>query len=190
MLNRISALIVISVLLIQGCAATIIAGGAGVAAVAVDQRTAGTVVEDQTIEFRIAKGLHQDAELLAQANVSATSYNHVVLLTGESPNEKLKKRVYNIVAKDPKVKQIYNRIEIRKPLPLRARNFDIWLSTKVKTKLFSIEKLEALKIKVVSSNTTVYLMGLVSRELADIAADTTARIDGVHKVIRAFEYTD
>jgi len=190
MQNRIRALVIISALLIQGCAATIIAGGAGVAAVAVDQRTTGTVVEDQAIEFRIANGLHGDAELLAQANVSATSYNHVVLLTGESPSEILKERVYNIAAKDSKVKKIYNRIEIRNPLPLRARNFDIWLSTKVKTKLFSIKKLEALKIKVISSNTTVYLMGLVSRELADIAADTTSRIDGVHKVIRAFEYVD
>lgn len=190
MLNRTNTLVIISVLIMQGCAASIIAGGAGVAAVAVDQRTAGTVVEDQTIEFRIANGLHQDAELLAQANVSATSYNNVVLLTGESPNEILKERVYNIVAKDPKVKKIYNRIEIREPLSLRARNFDIWLSTRVKTKLFAIEKLEALKIKVISSNATVYLMGLVPRELADTAADTTSRIEGVHKVIRAFEYTD
>jgi len=179
-----------SLLLIQGCAATIIAGGAGVAAVAVDERTAGTVVEDQAIEFRIANGFHQDAELVTQTNISATSYNNVVLLTGESPNEILKERVYNIVAKDLEVKKIHNKIEIRQPLPLRARNFDIWLSTRVKTKLFVIEKLESLKIKVISSNATVYLMGLVSRELADTAANTASRIEGVHKVIRAFEYTD
>ncbi len=190
MLNRTTTLIVISALLIQGCAASIIAGSAGVAAVAVDKRTAGTVIEDQAIEFRIAKGLHNDTELMNQAHISAISYNNIVLLTGESPNEALRERVYNIVDRDPKVKQIHNRITLRDPLPLRARNFDIWLSTKVKTKLFATKKLAALQIKVVSSDTTVYLMGLVPRELADTAAEITSRIEGVRKVIRAFEYTD
>ncbi len=177
--------------ILQGCAGVIVAGGAaGAATIATDARTTGTLVDDQAIEFRITSGFQSDKDLAEKTHISVVSYNRVVLLSGEVPTAELRSRAYNIVKEQPDVKRIFNEIHVAQPLPLRARNYDTWLTAKVKTKLLGTENLNALNIKVVTSNTTVYLMGLLSREQAQKAAETASSLNGVSKVVKAFEYSD
>jgi osmotically-inducible protein OsmY len=49
---------------------------------------------------------------------------------------------------------------------------------------------DASRIKVVSSQKTVYLMGLVTREQGDKVAEIVRNIGGVEKVVKIFDYTD
>ena len=45
-------------------------------------------------------------------------------------------------------------------------------------------------IKVVTENSTVYLMGLITREMATTAADIARNTSGVERVVKIFEYID
>lgn len=176
---------------LTGCPAAIFAGGtAGAASIASDQRTTGTVIEDQAIEFRIANSIQANPELGKNSHVSVTSYNNYVLLTGETPSEDLRNLAYEIALQDPKVKKVYNELQLAEPLPLNARNYDSWLTTKVKTKLLTVKEINSFQVKVVTSNQTVYLLGIVPDTTGNLAAEVAAQVDGVQKVVKAFEYSE
>lgn len=176
---------------LQGCAPAIVAGGAaGAASVASDKRSAGTIIDDQAIEFRIASKLQSDDEMVEKTNISVTSYNGTVLLTGETPTQALKEKAYSYAQEDSKIKQIHNEISIREPLPFKARNYDTWLTTKIKTKLLTTKDVNSFDVKVVTSDTTVYLLGMINRQDADTVTRVIANIQGVTRIVKAFEYTD
>lgn len=173
---------------LTGCPAIVVAGGtAGAASLASDQRTAGTLVEDQAIEFRIANSLLANPELAKNSHISVTSYNNSVLLTGEAPSEDLRNLAQEVAKQDPKVRKVYNEIEVTEPLALSARNYDSWLTTKVKTKLLTVKEINSFQVKVVTSNQTVYLLGIIPNDTANLAAEAAAQVDGVLKVVKAFE---
>lgn len=176
---------------LSGCAGVFVVGGAaGAASVASDSRSAGTILDDQTIEFRIANQIASERDMAEKTNISVTSYNMMILLTGEAKTPQLRSRAFNIARNDSKARKVYNEIQISEPLPLKARNFDSWLTTKVKSALVGTKDINALNIKVVTSNTTVYLLGIVPRKQGQIAAETSSKVEGVTKVVKAFEYTD
>ncbi|MFP6835158.1 MAG: BON domain-containing protein [Pseudomonadales bacterium] len=49
---------------------------------------------------------------------------------------------------------------------------------------------EASKVKVVTENGVVYLMGLLPRDEADDAVEVARRVYGVQKIVKVFEYLD
>ena len=69
----------------------------------------------------------------------------------------------------------------------------MWLTTKVNSVLLKENLLpgnDASRIKVVSSQHTVYLMGLVTHEEGDDIAQVVRNIGGVERVVKIFDYTD
>ncbi len=173
--------------LVSGCAGIVVGGAATSAVVANDPRTTGTVVEDQSIELKASRALQEVAEIKEQTNVSVTSYNQVVLLTGQAPTEALRKRVADVVAGVEKVRHIHNEVVVAAPSSMMSRTNDAVLTTKVKTRLFANSDLSAGRIKVVSEAGTVYLMGLVSTGQGDLAAEIASTTAGVQKVVKLFE---
>ena len=69
-----------------------------------------------------------------------------------------------------------------------SRASDSWLTTKVKSKLIAYKDIDSTKIKVVTENGVVYLMGLVFPEEGNRAARVTSETKGVRKVVKVFEY--
>ena len=104
-LARLAAVLAFATAL-TGCVGVLLGGAATGAAVVNDPRTTGTVVEDQSIEVKAAGALHNDAELSQQTNVNVTSYNQIVLLTGEAPTEDMRTRIFNLVKAIAKVRKI------------------------------------------------------------------------------------
>lgn len=176
---------------LSGCAVVAIGGaGAAATATAIDSRTTGAQVEDQSIELKAYRALNADAELKEEAHLNVTSYNSVVLLTGETPTPALRRRAVALVKGIDKVTHIYDEIAIAAPSSLVSRSGDAYLTAKVKTRMFADEQLSGLKIKVVTEDGVVYLMGLVSRAEADRATDIARRTGGARKVVRLFQHTD
>lgn len=176
---------------LSGCAVVAIGGaGAAATATAIDSRTTGAQVEDQTIELKAYRALNADAELKQEAHLNVTSYNSVVLLTGETPTPALRRRAVALVKGIDKVTHIYDEIAIAAPSSLVSRSGDAYLTAKVKTRMFADEQLSGLKIKVLTEDGVVYLMGLVSRAEADRATDIARRTGGAQKVVRLFQHTD
>lgn len=177
--------------LLQGCAAgVVVAGGATGAAVAHDQRTTGSVVEDQAIELKIANAIRGDKELNDQSHINVTSYNGLVLLTGEAPTEALRKRAEEHARNTQKVRKVYNELVLAAPSSLVSRSGDTVLTTKVKTRMVAEKDFDATRIKVVTENGVVYLMGLVPRDKAAIATQIASETGGVQRVVTLYEYVD
>ncbi len=172
---------------LQGCAPLVAGGAATTAVVTSDQRTTGTVIEDQVIETKAADFFGADAGLAQQSNLHATSYNQIVLLTGQAPTEELRKRAVEYVSRIAKVRHVYNEIEVANPLPLANRSNDALLTTKVKTKLFTVKDLKSTDVKVVTENGVVFLMGLLDTATGDAVAEVVAGVSGVQKVVKLFE---
>lgn len=178
---------------LNGCTTMVVGGAATGAAVAHDRRTPGTVIEDQTIEFKAYNALRKDKDLYDQSHINVTSYNMIVLLSGETPTEYYKQRAYEIVSSVDKVRRVYNELTVAAPSAIMSRSSDTMITAKVKTGLFNIDGLEGFdptRVKVVTENGTVYLMGLVTQQEGDAAAEKARTIGGVQRVVKLFEYID
>lgn len=168
-----------------GCAPLIVGGAmAGGALMVIDRRTSGTQIEDQTIELKAGSRIR---ELATFGHINVTSYNRVVLLTGEVPTEEDKRRVEDAVGRVEQVKTVVNELEVMANSSLGSRSSDSLLSTKVKATLVDAKDLQAPAIKVITERGTVFLMGLVTEREANRSADLIATIPGVRKVVKAFE---
>jgi len=175
---------------LSGCALIAVGGAASVATVAVDRRTPGAQLEDQTIEVKAGQALKSDPELKEQAHWNVISYNTVVLLTGETPTDAMRQKALELVKSVDKVTHVYNEITIAAPSSMVARTSDSYITTKVKTQLFANKNLTGIEIKVVTEKGVVYLMGIVSRAEAEVATDIARQTGGVQKVVKLFQYTD
>ncbi len=175
---------------LQGCAAVIVGGAATGAAVAHDSRTTGTVVDDEAIELKAGHAIRRDEELRRQTHINFTSYNNMVLVSGEAPTAELKKRVIEQIRRIPKVRRVYDEITIAAPSSLTSRSSDTLLTASVKGKLLTIRNFDGTRIKVVTEKGVVFLMGLVTRREGGIAAEASRQVSGVQKVVKLFEYTD
>ena len=173
---------------LTGCV-PVVATGIGVGAMmADDRRSTGVYLEDEEIEFRAGSRLREAKLDGVRANF--TSFNRRLLITGEAPTEALKARVSEIGRAVPGVKDVYNEMAIAGPIGFAARSNDGYITTKVKARLFDDSRINANHVKVVTANGVVFLMGLVKREEADIAAGIAARTTGVTRVVKVFEYLD
>ncbi len=181
------AALLTSAVALQGCAPIVAGGAATGAAVTSDQRTTGTVIEDQVIETKAGDFFRADAALSQQARISVTSYNQIALVTGQAPTEDLRKRAVEYVSRIAKVRHVYNEIEIGSPVTAMQISSDTVLTTKVKSRLLTVKDLKSTDVKVVSENGVVYLMGLLDQPTGDAVAEVVAGVSGVRKVVKLFE---
>jgi osmotically-inducible protein OsmY len=174
--------------LMSGCAGVLVGSVATGAVIADGERTTGTFVEDQAIELKTLEAIRGNLELRGQRHISVTSYNQIVLLTGQVPSTELREIAVSIASKIEKVRQIFNEIEIAAPSSMVTRSGDSLLTAKVKTKLFTLSGFDATKVKVVSENGVVFLMGILTAEGANIAAVAASQVGGAQKIVKLFEY--
>jgi osmotically-inducible protein OsmY len=86
------------------------------------------------------------------------------------------------------IKKVHNELEVAGPTSLIARANDNWLTTKIKSSMAVSSSTDANRIKVVTENGIVYLLGLLTREEADAAVQLTRKTYGVQKIVKVFEY--
>ena len=170
---------------LAGCAPLLVGGAMlGGTMMYVDRRTSGTQVEDQAIELKAASRVR---ELALPANVNVTSYNRLVLITGEVPREADKVAVEQVVTKVEAVRSVVNDLAIGEPSGVGSRASDSVISGKVKASFVDAKDLQAQAAKVVTERGVVYLMGRVTEREAARFADVARSVDGVRKVVRVFE---
>lgn len=181
-------IIIIALILLQGCAAAVVAGTAGAVSAANDRRTIGSQIDDNNIEIKATLALKKVPNLSEQANISVVSVNGTILLVGQVPSNNLMSQAAQAVRSAVTVKNIHNQLRIGTRIGIATQTHDTWLTSKVKTKLLTAETITGNNIKVVTENSEVFLMGLVSEEEADMAVEIARHVNGVKRVIKAFEY--
>jgi osmotically-inducible protein OsmY len=167
-----------------------VAGVATALTVAHARRPASVVLADDTIEIQAMNLLHEHPEIAAESNISINSYNLMVLLTGQAATQTLSDRFAGLVAELPKVAKVVNEVAVGPNLGLSETSKDLYLASQAKLALsnINISGFDPLRVHVVVSAGTVYLLGLVTQEEADAAAEKVRYVSGVTKVIKLFEY--
>lgn len=177
-----------SFLLVQGCSDFLSLTNKGPIEEDLGYRSAGQVIDDQLLETKALVNLDKADPGLAQSNIGVTSFNGSVLLTGQVASEQLRQLASDTVAKLRSTKRVHNEITVSGKASMVARSNDGWLTTKLKSKMLANGKIQSDRIKVVTENGVVYLMGLVTRDEGKRAADVARETAGVQKVIIIFEY--
>jgi osmotically-inducible protein OsmY len=153
-----------------------------------DRRTSATQIEDSGIERKINNRIEE--KFGSEVHLDVVSYNRYVVLLGQAPTQQNKDDIGAIALGVENVRNVQNEIVVGPATSSGTRANDAYLTSKVKTRLATASKVSPARIKVVSENSVVYLMGLVTRKEADEATDIASKTGGVQKVVTVFEYTD
>ncbi|MFO1271487.1 MAG: BON domain-containing protein [Rubrivivax sp.] len=168
-----------------GCAPLVVGGAmVGGGLVAIDRRTSGAQVEDQAIELKAASRVR---ELATLGHVNVTSYNRMVLITGEVPTDEDKAKVEDAIGRLENVRSVVNELGVGANSSFGSRSNDTLLTTKVKATLVDAKDLQANAFKVLTERGEVFLMGRVTEREANRSADVAASVPGVKKVVKVFE---
>ncbi|MDR0769615.1 MAG: BON domain-containing protein [Burkholderiales bacterium] len=172
----------------SGCAPLLVGAAATTGVVvATDRRKTGAQLDDTTTSTAIAYKVN--AQYGERVRVSVTSYNGIILLTGEVPDQTIWDGVAQIAAKEERVRAVENELLIGSLSSLSSRANDSYITSKVKAR-FVDSQFSPTHVKVVTERGTVYLMGLVKRAEGAQAADIARKTSGVKRVVLIFEYTD
>ena len=183
--------IILSTQLLNACSPLIVAGtvaGAG-ATVATDRRSPDNMIEDQAIEIQSTDYLYSHEDFGKKVHVSVTSFNGIVLLVGEVLSEKSKQTIVNKITRMRGVKKVIDAINVKNLTTAADRSNDVWITSKVKSHLIA-EKGLLTRSKVITSDSNVYLMGIVSNKEAQNILNIVKEVDGVNSVTPLFESLD
>ena len=174
--------------LLGGCIAALAGGAAAGGLMAADRRTTGIYTEDENIEWKVSLAISQ--KLGDKVHVNVTSFNRIVLLTGEAPTEELRQEIEKTAKGVENIRELRNEVVVATPTTIGTWSEDSYITTKVKSRMLGNSDVSANNVKVVTENGVVYLMGLVTRKEGNAAAQVASTTSGVKKVVKVFEYTD
>lgn len=170
---------------LSACVPLVVGGAAMTAMVAVDRRTSGTQLEDESIELRGASRLR--GAFGDRAHINITSFNRQVLLTGEVANDADRQQAEQIVSRVENVRSVVNELAPMGISSLTQRSSDTLITGKVKASLVDARDLYVAAFKVVTERSTVYMMGRVTQREADRATAIARQVGGVARVVRIFD---
>ena len=152
------------------------------------RRTLGVRLDDGLIQRTASRQIDAADERLKVSHVTVTSFDGIVLLTGQVENDELRQLAEDSIKDIRKIRKIHNEIRIGGGIGIFARSADSWLQTKVRTRLVAHEEIDAFRIKVVAEDDVVYLLGIVPRSQGDAAVAIARSVFGVERVVKVFEY--
>jgi len=170
---------------LQGCIALLGAGAVAGGLSLNDRRTGGTQIEDQAIELKSGGRLRE--AIGDKGHVNVTSYNRIVLISGEVPSEADKAAAEKAVRDIEGVNNVVNELEVGPNSTISTRSSDTVITTRVKSALIDAKDVQASAIKVITERGNVYLMGRVTEREATRASEVARAQPSVLKVVRVFE---
>ena len=179
-------LALLSTLLSVSACFPLMAGGAVMTGfVAVDRRTSGAMLEDQSIELKTGSRI-RDA-LGEKVHISVTSYNRKVLLTGEAPDQKDKERAGEIAKNIDNVTSVWTEVGVTSITTLTERTNDLVMAGRIKADLIDAKDLFSNAYKIVVERGTVYVMGRITAREAKRVSSVVSGVTGVKKVVLVHE---
>jgi osmotically-inducible protein OsmY len=155
-------------------------------------RSIGNKIDDQFLEPDVANAISRSHPDLTgpTSHIVVTSYNGVILLAGQTPRDDLKQKAGQIANGVQGVKKLHNELQVLQPTSALARSNDALITSKIKTLMLADSKVPASKVKVVTENGVVYLMGIVTRAEGGAATNVAQGVSGVQKIVALYQYTN
>lgn len=172
--------------LLTGCVAAVVAGAA-TGLVVYDRRSVTMIERDARIFHVVHTAIVSDPRFHG-SHIVVSSFNQVVLLSGETPIASLRGVAQKIAQTTPNVRRVYNEVVVGQPSLLTERSKDVWITGEVRTRLLTKKGLESGSIRVITENEVVFLMGIATAEQANLAVDVAREVGGVRKVVKVFQY--
>ena len=184
--------LLITLLLINGCS-TLAIGTSEVTGISLfhDRRSIQKITRDEQIETAINIELYLDDVVRELTHFNVIAFNGIVLITGEAPGRKVRNRISAIARKIAGVRLLQNHMVLAYPSSFANRSNDSLITSKVKFRFSNSPNMpgfDTTRIKVLTENGQVFLMGLVYKKEARIATENARRVSGVQRVIMVFEY--
>jgi osmotically-inducible protein OsmY len=157
------------------------------------RRTTGTVLNDQSLERTVIKSIRNHPSFSEDDHIKIEVHQGVVLLAGETVSEENRSLATTLAEKPRLTERVVNDLKVGERVGFGGKLDNSWLTSKVNSALITENPLpgsDTSRIKAISSQNTVYLMGMVSREEGDAVAEVVRNIRGVEKVVKVFDYTD
>lgn len=165
----------------------LVATGVGVGAMMIDdRRSSGAYIDDEVIENKILVKLGE--RLDARAHVNSTSFNRIVLLSGEVPTDEAKRIAEEVARGQASVRNVVNELVVGPYTAFSSRSNDTLITSKVKARFVDANKFSANHVKVITENGVVFLMGMVKPQEAADASEIARHTGGVTRVVKVFEY--
>ena len=178
--------VTLGVTALSGCVPVLIGGAVGTTAfVTTDRRTTGAQMADEVMEKRIHYEISQ--AIPNNLHLTVTSYNRRILLTGEVGSESDKLTAQRVAQNSLEVSSVVNELMVGPVSSMTQRMSDSTLAGKVRTQLITTSGVSLNQMKVTVDRGIVYLMGLVTQEEAQKAADIASRVPGTKSVVTAVE---
>jgi osmotically-inducible protein OsmY len=143
---------------------------------------------DQMLYVKVDRAVHWYNKQYGDSHVDVSVFDHVVILTGEVPSEALRSQLVTTVKQVKGVTEVENLTTLNEPISSLTSISDSWITTKIRTRLIADNDIDPDRIKVITENGTVYLIGLVFIDEAETATQIARQTSGVQKVVRVFSY--
>ncbi len=156
-----------------------------------DRRDTATIIKDEKIETEATLALNLEEDIRQHVHFNITAFNGRLLVTGEVPIQTLMPKINAILQQVDDVKVVQNYMLLTPVASPSSRIYDGVITAKVKMAMASDPKLPGLdttRIKVVTENGRVFLMGLVYEKEGMAAVQAAIQQQGVREVIKIFEF--
>lgn len=153
-----------------------------------NKRSRGAWIDDQSLNTIVEHNIEKShPDLDKRSNIEVNSFNGVILITGQVPDEELIAIATATAESVRNVRQVNNELQVRSNLSFATKISDSYLHKKVKLKLAQQSELKGTDIDVIIEDSVVYLMGLVTEDQAVIAAHAASLTGGIRRVVKVFE---
>jgi len=145
-------------------------------------------ISNQYASMRAYQKIYLDSQRYKDTHVEVITTDDSVLLVGQVPDRPRQLEIAGLISSLMGARKIYNYIETAAPSSTLTRASDSWITAKIKSQLLVTSKIDATRIKVVTENGNVYLIGMVPHDQADFAVLIAQNTQGVQSVIKMFTY--
>jgi len=170
---------------LSACGVLAVGGVAAGASIMADRRTPGVLAIDNGIELEANAALAK--KFGDSAHINVTSFNQKVLLTGEVKDSDIKGEAGAYVKAMKNARSVFNELVIGPNSTYTARANDSYLESKIKTQMIFTDKLPSNSMTIVAEGTSIYLMGILTQNEADLAKKVASNTNGVKDVYVYFD---
>jgi len=155
-----------------------------------DRRTAGEVIDDNSIKLQLLAWSIEDSDA-KNSNLSFLVYKRVALIAGQTPSPEIKSSIFQkIKFKIPSIDRIIDEVAISKNNSHIGKAKDLAISAQVELNLLNQEVVNPIHVRVMTESANVYLMGEVTKREGDGAVKAVSKANGVNTIVKHFKYLD
>ncbi len=170
---------------LSACGVLAVGGVVAGASVAADRRTPAVQAIDKGIELEAVNALAK--RFGDNAHINVTSFNQKVLLTGEVKDTDIKGEAGAYAKAMKNARSVFNELIIGPNSSFTARANDAYLESKIKTQMIFTDQLPSNSMAIVAEGSSVYLMGILTQNEADLAKKVASNTNGVKDVYAYFD---